>query len=127
MIRRPPRSTRTDTLFPYTTLFRSWLFKGRTIILTYIGSALQLFVAGSLMTWLPSFMNRSYGMATGRAGVAAAVSVLISGIGMVVCGALTDSLSRNYPSRNLAKAICFCALSMVVLGFGFHLPHGGPK
>src|SRR3546814_4170676 len=27
MIRRPPRSTRTDTLFPYTTLFRS-LIKG---------------------------------------------------------------------------------------------------
>src|SRR3546814_9599958 len=24
MIRRPPRSTRTDPLFPYTTLFRSW-------------------------------------------------------------------------------------------------------
>src|SRR3546814_8996972 len=24
MIRRPPISTRTDTLFPYTTLFRSW-------------------------------------------------------------------------------------------------------
>src|SRR3546814_13764070 len=28
MIRRPPRSTRTDTLFPYTTLFRSWLREG---------------------------------------------------------------------------------------------------
>src|SRR3546814_5049815 len=28
MIRRPPRSTRTDTLFPYTTLFRSG--KGET-------------------------------------------------------------------------------------------------
>src|SRR3546814_14040305 len=27
MIRRPPRSTRTDTLFPYTTLFRS-IFRG---------------------------------------------------------------------------------------------------
>src|SRR3546814_15542237 len=26
MIRRPPRSTRTDTLFPYTTLFRSVLW-----------------------------------------------------------------------------------------------------
>src|SRR3546814_15151387 len=26
MIRRPPRSTRTDTLFPYTTLFRSEIF-----------------------------------------------------------------------------------------------------
>src|SRR3546814_8409075 len=30
MIRRPPRSTRTDTLFPYTTLFRSCLFSPMT-------------------------------------------------------------------------------------------------
>src|SRR3546814_16508088 len=30
MIRRPPRSTRTDTLFPYTTLFRSWVWPTRT-------------------------------------------------------------------------------------------------
>src|SRR3546814_19715917 len=30
MIRRPPRSTRTDTLFPYTTLFRS-IRDGRTL------------------------------------------------------------------------------------------------
>src|SRR3546814_3435595 len=29
MIRRPPRSTRTDTLFPYTTLFRSSPVAGR--------------------------------------------------------------------------------------------------
>src|SRR3546814_5375113 len=29
MIRRPPRSTRTDTLFPYTTLFRSDPATGR--------------------------------------------------------------------------------------------------
>src|SRR3546814_19639303 len=28
MIRRPPRSTRTDTLFPYTTLFRSLVLGG---------------------------------------------------------------------------------------------------
>src|SRR3546814_3714932 len=29
MIRRPPRSTRTDTLFPYTTLFRSAVARDR--------------------------------------------------------------------------------------------------
>src|SRR3546814_17954749 len=29
MIRRPPRSTRTDTLVPYTTLFRSKGWRGR--------------------------------------------------------------------------------------------------
>src|SRR3546814_10202403 len=34
MIRRPPRSTRTDTLFPYTTLFRSlpWLGTDMTLV-----------------------------------------------------------------------------------------------
>src|SRR3546814_11810308 len=31
MIRRPPRSTRTDTLFPYTTLFRSTWPCGNTV------------------------------------------------------------------------------------------------
>src|SRR3546814_2439514 len=31
MIRRPPRSTRTDTLFPYTTLFRSKTNAGVTL------------------------------------------------------------------------------------------------
>src|SRR3546814_5324354 len=31
MIRRPPRSTRTDTLFPYTTLFRSAIADQRGI------------------------------------------------------------------------------------------------
>src|SRR3546814_11608431 len=31
MIRRPPRSTRTDTLFPYTTLFRSSPCRARWI------------------------------------------------------------------------------------------------
>src|SRR3546814_3475063 len=35
MIRRPPRSTRTDTLFPYTTLFRSVATLGNTWYLTY--------------------------------------------------------------------------------------------
>src|SRR3546814_12780423 len=29
MIRRPPRSTRTDTLFPYTTLFRSIVLQNK--------------------------------------------------------------------------------------------------
>src|SRR3546814_13486526 len=36
MIRRPPRSTRTDTLFPYTTLFRS--VHSRTTIVAGYGS-----------------------------------------------------------------------------------------
>src|SRR3546814_17228849 len=33
MIRRPPRSTRTDTLFPYTTLFRSFEYPGMVTVI----------------------------------------------------------------------------------------------
>src|SRR3546814_17642317 len=36
MIRRPPRSTRTDTLFPYTTLFRSDRCDGCALGLRFI-------------------------------------------------------------------------------------------
>src|SRR3546814_3263843 len=40
MIRRPPRSTRTDTLFPYTTLFRSLLdHRARDLGIARTGSA----------------------------------------------------------------------------------------
>src|SRR3546814_6740576 len=42
MIRRPPRSTRTDTLFPYTTLFRSG--QGEPLFLAFY-SALIIFFA----------------------------------------------------------------------------------
>src|SRR3546814_2796799 len=38
MIRRPPRSTRTDTLFPYTTLFRSDRITGSAIQLLTIAA-----------------------------------------------------------------------------------------
>src|SRR3546814_19661325 len=39
MIRRPPRSTRTDTLFPYTTLFRSGAARAVSAIATSHGFA----------------------------------------------------------------------------------------
>src|SRR3546814_5916191 len=38
MIRLPPRSTRTDTLFPYTSLFRSSSATGRTLALVRGGN-----------------------------------------------------------------------------------------
>src|SRR3546814_13765920 len=37
MIRRPPRSTRTDTLFPYTTLFRSGVGAALAIVVACAG------------------------------------------------------------------------------------------
>src|SRR3546814_18037631 len=48
MIRRPPRSTRTDTLFPYTTLFRSSEGSAGDWHLMHLGS-LSMGAAGLLM------------------------------------------------------------------------------
>src|SRR3546814_14656840 len=42
MIRRPPRSTRTDTLFPYTTLFRSSVFKDEGAVVRYFDDSMHL-------------------------------------------------------------------------------------
>src|SRR3546814_3026422 len=42
MIRRPPRSTRTDTLFPYTTLFRS-----ERVSVSFNGLSSAVFGAGT--------------------------------------------------------------------------------
>src|SRR3546814_4515464 len=44
MIRRPPRSTRTDTLFPYTTLFRSYW---ATVVVPEQGQAFEAKFAGT--------------------------------------------------------------------------------
>src|SRR3546814_16457125 len=49
MIRRPPRSTRTDTLFPYTTLFRS------SIAASFVCSRAML--ARRLQNYLPGITH----------------------------------------------------------------------
>src|SRR3546814_20531556 len=47
MIRRPPRSTRTDTLFPYTTLFRS----GRNLCIPSIALEAELTCMRQTSSW----------------------------------------------------------------------------
>src|SRR3546814_12537161 len=68
MIRRPPRSTRTDTLFPYTTLFRShYIFplSGRTvqwppIVKPGYVQAVDQFIFGIADTFFQYLAHRQY-------------------------------------------------------------------
>src|SRR3546814_11066457 len=58
MIRRPPRSTRTDTLFPYTTLFRSVMAMPGLASLDALAQAgVRRISAG------PAFFRHAYGTA----------------------------------------------------------------
>ena len=100
------------------------LVNNRSVVCAYVGSGLQLFVAAALMAWIPSFMNRYYGMGTDRAGLVAGVFVLLGGLGMLVCGMLSDRLCRNRPERKIVLAIGICLLCFLLLSVGFRLPAG---
>src|SRR3546814_9011162 len=51
MIRRPPRSTRTDTLFPYETLFRSPLRPHRSLRSAHCGEEIYPLATESSFSW----------------------------------------------------------------------------
>src|SRR3546814_13706189 len=84
MILRPPRSTRTDTLFPYTTLFRSY-------------STIQSAVDPSA-----------------RSFAAAVTMFCISGIGLAsgafICGWFSDLLRPVYGDGSLRAALIILSL-----------------
>src|SRR3546814_2431270 len=95
MIRRPPRSTRTDTLFPYTTLFRSGVG---------IAGLIGLFSYLLLARYAPeiaSFLGIDW-RARGRMDgpVSAIASVLACGVPMVLWSVLVDKVHRN-PSTGI--------------------------
>jgi len=100
------------------------LFSSRSVIAAYIGSGLQLFIMAAMLAWLPSFLNRYYGLPTDKAGVSAAAFILIGAIGMTVCGVITDRVSRNVPSRKWTVAIAYSLISASLLLIGFMLPPG---
>jgi len=96
-----------------------------SVLCAYVGSGLQLFVAGSLFAWLPSYVGRAYGLAPDGAAAVAAVAILVMGLGMIICGVVTDRLSRLVPIRKWTTAIGYSAVSLVFLGIGFSTAPGG--
>src|SRR3546814_19510310 len=88
MYRRPPGSTRTDTLFPYTTLFRSefvWLKSGRP---------------HRRVWWTTEGGDM-------KAALAKLKFSLLSGVGVIACSSLVDAASAQVPA---GKAITSAAV-----------------
>ncbi|MFF4544734.1 MFS transporter [Streptomyces sp. NPDC001435] len=100
------------------------LFSSVSVISAYIGSGLQLFVAATLLAWLPSFFDRYYHMAPARAGAVAGVFALIIGIGMIAGGIASDRISATAPIRKWGVAVACSLSSLVLLSLAFRLPTG---
>ena len=91
------------------------------LICAYVGSGLQLFVAGALFAWMPSYLGRAYDLAPNKAAIGAAGFILLMGAGMIICGMVTDRLTRHLPIRKWTTALVYASLSLVLL------PLGSPK
>lgn len=100
------------------------LIASRSVRLAYLGSGLQLLAVGALPAWLPSYLNRYYDLPVDRAGRLAALLLLVCGVGMILCGMLSDRLSRDRPDRKIALAAIYSLGTGVSLTLALLLPAG---
>ena len=83
----------------------------------YVGSGLQLFVAGALPAWLPTYFVRYYDLPLAKAASLAAVFLALGGAGMIVCGMVSDRLVRAAGQRALLST-AYCLGCAVLTGGG---------
>jgi MFS family permease len=102
----------------------SGLFPSRSVFCAYLGSALQIFIQGTLFVWLPSYLNRYWGMPVSKAAIVAAGLVLVSGMGQLLCGVMTDRISGDSSLKRWNMAIGYCLVLGLLLAFAFRLPPG---
>jgi MFS family permease len=100
------------------------LFRIPTVLYTYVGSATQLFITGSILVWMPTYFGRYYALTTEKAAITAAVFVLFTGLGMGILGNVADRLARRRPALKLAASIVYAVVSFILLMIAFRLPPG---
>lgn len=102
------------------------LFRARSAIAAYAGGALQLFVVSTIYTWLPSFLNREYGLPPEQAAMRAAAVLLAGSAGAVVWGHLADRFGARRPQRKMQVIAWASLASFVALSLGFGALPPGP-
>jgi MFS transporter, Spinster family, sphingosine-1-phosphate transporter len=101
------------------------IFRSPTIRWVCIGAAAELIGVSALWSWLPSFLNRSYGIAPDAAGVKAALVVLAGALGSLVLGVAVDRAGVLQSGGRFIAVAVLCLLAMVTLMFAFGSKHIG--
>ena len=99
-------------------LFKS-IFRSRTARWVCIGAAAQLIAVSALWSWLPSYLNRLYGVAPDKAGIQAALVVLAGALGSVVLGAIVDKVGTRRQDGRFVAIAAMSVTTMLVLMFAF--------
>jgi predicted MFS family arabinose efflux permease len=99
---------------------RSW-----TVRWICIGAAAELISMSALWSWLPSFLNRTYGIAPDKAGIQAALVVLAGALGSLLLGVVVDRAGLRKAGGKFVAVAILSLLSMVALTFAFGAKHVG--
>ena len=98
------------------------LMRSRSMLWLCLAGSAQLVVVSAVWAWLPSYLNRTYGMVPEQAAMKAALVVLCGALGSVLWGALADYAGRRQPRAKLYVTLLLCLASMVVLMLAFGAP-----
>jgi MFS family permease len=93
-------------------------------VYAYLGSGLQLFVAYAIIAWMPSYVHRYYHLPPDQSALAAAGLLIASGVGMTLCGILSDWVGRKAVERKVTLAILYSLGSCALLMAGMRVPPG---
>jgi MFS family permease len=92
------------------------LLRNRTYILALIAQTLVFFVLGSDSFWLPTFLQRHFGLSSALAGILPGVVLVGAGfLGTMLGGLAATRLRRRYASANLLTAAAGFLLASVVV------------
>ena len=96
----------------------------RSLVLTYVAFAGNMFVTAALMMWLPTFFHRSYGLTMTEAGLRASGIMGMAILGAPLGGYVVDRWRRRYPNARLAFAAIASFITATLLFVAFGLLDG---
>ncbi|MFO1392580.1 MAG: MFS transporter [Steroidobacteraceae bacterium] len=104
------------------------LLRPRSAPIACVGAGLQLLAASTIYAWLPSYLNRSYGLPPDQAGLKAGLVVLAGGIGAVLWSTVADRLAVRHRRARLYVPVCVAVLTTLLITPAMALlPPGGAQ
>lgn len=99
----------------------------QTYVLIALATALCMFVQTAYIAWLPSYLNRFFGLDAAKASYATGLLLLCMSVGMVAGGMVVDRVSRHNPVNRLRTITIYCVILGSALIGALSLEPGVPQ